>query len=864
MHECIRIPEGSMSLLTVLLASGAAHAADRTVDPLLCGMSDFCTIQEAVDASVSGDRVVIAGVGDGLREPAYKENIVVDGARLASLTILSFLEPGDVIWQPFANVGTQLTVTNGASVTIENLVFELGTESCIQASGSTVDVVAADFVACGAPDGPGGAISSTGGSLSITDSRFVSNIGTEGGAVFHSGAGEFRLEGSTFDGNSAVGDFSSGGAVYVFADEVSLIENDFYGNISIGQGGGVAAIADTLYAEGNVFQLNQSFYFEADDAFDDSDEGETVGLVFSSGQGGGVFFDGEALEMRNNLFCGNLADDGGGVYGKDIDENEYYNNVFADNWATHYGGGINVSAYGELGDVSEPIIVNNTFIGNSAGLFPDPQVIVVFGAGGSIALDGTLGDVRNNIISYSYFGGGIYANDGELFTIGDPIAIEHNLMFENCDFINCDEDSSQHYTSDLDAYAVSISNIRVAPDLVYYRGESDCNPDAFYPDVGSPVIDNGDPTVLDAFGGQSDIGAYGGPGADVKDEDADGWVNIYDCNDLSPLINPVQADVCDGIDNNCDGQIDEDFQTAWYPDADRDGRGDANVLLPIFDCADRTPMVNNNDDCYDSDPTVFPTNPEACDGKDNDCNGTVDDPDVLVFDTWVIDNDSDGFGDDSVAGINACAEPVGGNYARAGGDCDDTNAAINPLAEEICDGSDNDCDGLSDEDPTAPGAQWYLDADGDGVGTGEPVVQCDDPGLNDGQAYVNDTGDCDDADPTSFPAITRVADGSNVAGGADVCDGRDNDCNGEIDDDINQQTAWYVDGDADGFGDNATAIFSCDEPGSNYVVQGGDCDDENPDIGECAECGCQAAPTSGSAGLLGLLGALLLLRRRRD
>ena len=81
-----------MSLLTVLLASGAAHAVDRRVDPLLCGISSFCTIQEAVDSAVSGDRVVIAAVGDGLREPVYKENIVVDGARLASLTILSTLE----------------------------------------------------------------------------------------------------------------------------------------------------------------------------------------------------------------------------------------------------------------------------------------------------------------------------------------------------------------------------------------------------------------------------------------------------------------------------------------------------------------------------------------------------------------------------------------------------------------------------------------------------------------------------------------------------------------------------------------------------------------------------------------------------
>ncbi|MFT4624652.1 MAG: MYXO-CTERM domain-containing protein [Myxococcota bacterium] len=858
-----------MPLLTVLLALGPAKAATIEVNPDACLAPGIaCSIEEAIDNAVSGDTIRWVPVADGDTTPAIQESVVIDGSRFAALTIESVAGAAATVWQPPGEDGTQIIVQNGAELTLAGFRFELGTDSCVRADNSDLIIMDAEFVLCHR-DTNGGAVFATDGDIEILDTLFYANTSDgHGGAVFFGGpvdgANSLNVERAMFEDNESFDPLSVGGAIATrFVESVNVIDSNFLGNTSFARGGGLSVeFGDELVVEGSTFQLNSSFYFLAADEFDDSDEGETVGLVYSTGQGGAVYFDGESMDMSRSLFCGNLADDGGGVYSVDIASNEYRNNVFADNWATHYGGGLN-SSVTDGAEASEPVIVNNTFVGNSAGLFPDPQVIVVFGAGGSIALDGSLADIRNNIISATYFGGGIFGNDGDLFTIGDPIAIEYNLLYENCDFINCEESQSQHYTSDLDAYAVSTTNLRANPQLVYYRGESDCYPDAFYPDVGSPVIDTGDPSVLDAIGGQSDIGAYGGPGADIKDEDGDGWANIYDCNDLSPAINPTQADVCDQIDNNCDGEIDEEYETEWYPDNDRDGYGDSEALLPIFECLDLSPAyVNNNDDCDDEDDNRAPGNLETCDGVDNDCNITIDDPDKLVFDAWVPDADGDGFGDSSISGIVACAAPDP-SYVNVGGDCDDGNAAINPDAAEVCDGLiDNDCDGQEDEDPTELTATWYLDEDQDGVGAGDPVLDCNMP--TDGGTYVNETGDCDDSDASSYPAVTRVADSVAVAGGLDVCDGRDNDCSGVADDDQSQQTAWYLDGDADGFGDDKTVLWSCDEPGANYVVKGGDCDDENVDVGECAECGCQSAPGGGHAGFLGLLGAMLVLRRRRS
>ena len=187
------------------------------------------------------------------------------------------------------------------------------------------------------------------------------------------------------------------------------------------------------------------------------------------------------------------------------------------------------------------------------------------------------------------------------------------------------------------------------------------------------------------------------------------------------------------------------------------------------------------------------------------------DADVGVAATWYADSDEDGYG--TGASVESCTQPSG--YAALPGDCDDGDDAIHPAADEICDGIDNDCDELTDDaddDVTDP-VTWYLDNDGDDYGNdAQTTAACEAP-----FGYVADGGDCEDADGDVHPDADEV------------CDDADQDCDDVVDEDPTDSTVWYADADADGFGDSSTAESFCDDPGSGYVLEGGDCDDDEPD-----------------------------------
>ena len=166
--------------------------------------------------------------------------------------------------------------------------------------------------------------------------------------------------------------------------------------------------------------------------------------------------------------------------------------------------------------------------------------------------------------------------------------------------------------------------------------------------------------------------------------------NADDCDDTDAGVHPEAPERCDLIDNDCDGEIDEGVGEAWYEDVDGDGYGDPLAAHQLCEVA--SGLVDNGLDCDDSDPEIHPAATEICDLVDNDCDGEIDED---GGDTWYSDSDYDGYGDPDSA-ETACDQPAG--TVSNSDDCDDATAASYPGARDGCDGEDNDCDGLVDED----------------------------------------------------------------------------------------------------------------------------------------------------------------------
>ncbi|MCB9741332.1 MAG: putative metal-binding motif-containing protein [Alphaproteobacteria bacterium] len=196
-------------------------------------------------------------------------------------------------------------------------------------------------------------------------------------------------------------------------------------------------------------------------------------------------------------------------------------------------------------------------------------------------------------------------------------------------------------------------------------------------------------------------------GACDRDRDADGFPESLDCDDQLATVNPDAVEVCDGVDDDCDGAVDEGTLLAAWPDGDGDGFGDRDAEEAL--CAVPDGYVELGGDCDDADATIHPDAIEVCDGVDNDCDDASDDADANLDTStagvWRNDADADGYGD-AHNQLLACTQPPGTLVDAS--DCDDTDPLIFPGAEERCNGLDDDCDG----DASDVGLVTYVAPDG--------------------------------------------------------------------------------------------------------------------------------------------------------
>ncbi len=300
---------------------------------------------------------------------------------------------------------------------------------------------------------------------------------------------------------------------------------------------------------------------------------------------------------------------------------------------------------------------------------------------------------------------------------------------------------------------------------------------------------------------------------EATDEDGDGYLvcdipELSDCDDTNPDVHPELDEACDGEDSNCDGAVDN---------VDLDGDG-----YIAESC--------NGNDCNDANAEVFPGNPEQCDGEDNDCNGVIDNGFDADDDGWTfcagdcrdgdplvnpvaeelcdgVDNNCDGDideafdadGDGYIDATNAFCEALYGPNGTQSelGDCDDTDETVRPGAhEDTADAADNDCDGCINEceDQDDDGYDNCFAGD---LGDASCTKDTDDDGQNNDIGDDGLEGDCVDTtldydfqsgviNPGMMFNVPNKE--GNPVQWPEVCDGRDNNCDGEIDEGYDAKT----------------------------------------------------------------------------
>jgi hypothetical protein len=275
------------------------------------------------------------------------------------------------------------------------------------------------------------------------------------------------------------------------------------------------------------------------------------------------------------------------------------------------------------------------------------------------------------------------------------------------------------------------------------------------------------------------------------------------------LYSPATPEVCNELDDNCNGEIDEFVVLSFYADNDGDGYGSANSVA--FGCTPPVGYVSNLDDCDDQhvtyfdvdmdgfgsgamvacgdivpfgdcnpdDANVYPGAIEFCNEIDDNCDGTADEG---LLNAYYADVDGDGFGA-MLTMTMACQAPLG--YILNGEDCDDSALTyVDVDGDGFGIGAAVACGNSFNADDCDDNVWLFADGDNDGHGAGDPVpcfgvVLSDD--CNDGDALIN---------PTEM----------------EICDGIDQNCDNSVDEGLSF-TDYFIDLDGDAFGSGNAVPF---------------------------------------------------------
>ncbi len=310
-----------------------------------------------------------------------------------------------------------------------------------------------------------------------------------------------------------------------------------------------------------------------------------------------------------------------------------------------------------------------------------------------------------------------------------------------------------------------------------------------------------------------------------------------DCDDTKNEIHPKAPEICDGLDNDCNGFVD-----ALDPGLPLTDPQFCANQLGVCSGAPKTISLCSGGIWQACSPTDYKkydssfSNAEVCDDKDNNCNGVVDEG---------CDDDKDGYCD---SGFSTIGFPL--SCPKGGGDCDDTNSKTYPGAPELCDNLDENCNGVTDEGCDKDKDGW---CDANMMTFGGPNV-CPGGGgdCNDGNPDIRPDAkekcnavddDCNGLTDETWPDLGLPCAGGKgqcVAKGikvckadlssstcsvqpgppqTEICDNLDNDCNGLTDEGCDDDLDGYCDANMGAIGHP----YAC-------LAGPGDCNDEDPDV----------------------------------